>query len=503
MATDIALHFDLHQTDSGDLRVQSIGFRFSGEERLWQAGGHGSSADYKSLALAAALIKLRGRNQPDLAKVVVGRADDVAECALAAAAYHRVLSRRASRRGATATLFPFDEQHSLYDSSQGRHWERPWTALFVARLSSSHPEIIVRQDILPVQSISFSLGNQELDDRSLAQLLSDQLLNVPFPDPPSSVEFRQPAVDSFVLLRDFPFAYDSFPLKVIDIDDKLQDIVVRPLEHALRSVVEDLRIYDLKAIHEITRTVCDQACYTVTLDGGTYFPHFDFSVEVTRAALSWNAVASGPYLRVPRDGSPNLITRAVQLERHYRKHGAGRPVVLCDDGIGTGQSLARIIQVLRDINMQVQRIVVLLNPGKIEQIQHIEVQALILCLKRSAWLSDRDLVWGLPRSGLSVSKEDGNPAACGVPYTTDDEIAEARIGLPKDAASRLRSSCIEVNREFWKFLEERHHRPLFVSDCPRLQLPVGPLANPETRILEVIEEVADPSFNMLSAWREE
>ena len=301
----------------------------------------------------------------------------------------------------------------------------------------------------------------------------------------------------FVLFRDFSAAYDVFPLKVIDIDGTLRKEIVSPLVDSLAAHVPSLLIKDLSDIQRLTKLRTPSNVYVVTLDGGTYFPHYDFSISVTRTALTVGTVASGPYARVPRDGSPHLTTRGIQLERHYRTHGYGRPIVLCDDGIGTGQSLSRIVSILRSLSITIDRILVLVNPDQLPHIDRIDVASLYDDIHACLWLNERDLFWGLPRSGLSYAPSDAFLAECGIPYTIDVKMVQERIGLARDIAESFRHDCLQANVKFWERLELHHSRPLTSADCPRLLLPVGPLNDPGSRIVDYIRSIDDPSFTYL------
>jgi hypothetical protein len=111
---------------------------------------------------------------------------------------------------------------------------------------------------------------------------------------------------------------------------------------------------------------------------------------------------------------------------------------------------------------------VFINPRNVPAIGNVDVETLIPTTDTPLWLSERDLYWGLPRSGLSFSLSDEMNPVYGIPYTISTAMVEERIGIMGDAATWFREQCIRSNIAFWELLEHFHNRELLIKDCQRL-----------------------------------
>jgi hypothetical protein len=170
--------------------------------------------------------------------------------------------------------------------------------------------------------------------------------------------------------------------------------------------------------------------------------------------------------------------------------------VLCDDGIGTGRSVRSILDIMSDLQLDVTRIYVLVNPACLTNVGGVEVTTLIDTPSDVLWLSERDLYWGLPRSGISLTPMDICDTTWGVPYTADRELVETRIGLQGQAAVDFRTRCLALNRDFWALLEQHHNRHLFVDECPRLSFFADQLGLAGIRIVDLLDDIACEEFHL-------
>lgn len=307
-------------------------------------------------------------------------------------------------------------------------------------------------------------------------------------------------VDSqFILLRDFPHAYDSFLRKLIDIDDRLSLDVRIPLERALAACVADLKIFDIGDLYAHTQQFADGSYFVVTMDGGVGFPFADYRLELTRTAFTLSSVYRGPYIRCPRGGNRQFIEQGFSLERLYRETGNSRPILLCDDGIGTGDSLRRVVHMLSEHRglPSVSLIAVFVNPAGLRDIDGVPVETLLPdSLGDPLWLNERDFYWGLPRSGVSFAPR-GFDAVGGVPYSLDLRLVEERIGLKGEAAVAFRQACLSTNIEFWRYLERGHNQNLVLRDCDRLRFLGERFGGDHVRIVDAIELARQPGFSLV------
>lgn len=300
----------------------------------------------------------------------------------------------------------------------------------------------------------------------------------------------------FVLLEDFWQAYDLFVHKLVGIDDALRLRVVEPMRKALSRSVPALRVVDSDDLaHGLTRIDGD-AHFVITMDGGTFFREADFSIEITRATHRIDRVSRGSFFRLARAGRPLLHQQGIQAAARYEQDGQDRPIVLCDDGIGTGRSVRSILDIMSDLQLAVTRIYVLVNPARLTNVGGVEVVTLVDTPADVLWLSERDLYWGLPRSGISLTPTDICDTTWGVPYTADLELVETRIGLSGQPAIDFRAHCLALNREFWSLLEQHHNQHLVVDECPRLSFFAEQLGLSGTRIVDLLDDIASEDFQL-------
>lgn len=307
----------------------------------------------------------------------------------------------------------------------------------------------------------------------------------------------------FVLLADFWSAWDVFPLKTLGRPKALiQDEIVAPMHDVVRDHVEHLDLVTDDQLSDAIASAGLDDAFIITMDGGSYFSRFDFSFEITRAAFQLADVLEGRFFRMPREGKQQFASQTLHVRaeiQERKRHGSVQEVVLCDDGMGTGRSVQEVMNSLSSLGIRVSRIVVLLNPKRLEYVDGVPVQTLIdIADEDFLWLSERDLYWGLPRSGVSLTELNAIDPAFGLPYTIDADMTVARIGLPRDAAEQLRLRSLEINERLWRLLEEHHARPLEFSDCRRIEFVPNYIEVPSARIAECIRSIATNDFELES-----
>jgi len=160
--------------------------------------------------------------------------------------------------------------------------------------------------------------------------------------------------------------------------------------------------------------------------------------------------------------------------------------VLCDDGIGTGTTIRNINTLLAQVGLVIDRIITVTNPQDLAEIEDIPVTTLYPAVKPFIWLNERDLYWGLPRSGLSIHRPDQFVAIGGVPYTLSNEIAQNRIGLDPAVTPAFRSTNLTLNKRLWEGLAALHGRSLTLPDCSRLQFFGEHLGDSNLSIVDLI-----------------
>lgn len=306
----------------------------------------------------------------------------------------------------------------------------------------------------------------------------------------------------FILLCDFWSAYDVFPLKAVGLDERVEESIVAPMREAVAEHVTSFTAIADDDIDTQIEAAGLSDTFVITMDGGSYFRSNNFSFEITRAVFRLSDVLDEQFFRMAREGKPGFHSQTLRVRAQYNETAAGQPIVLCDDGLGTGRSVREVMMSLTSLGLEVSRIVVLLNPRGVTEVEGVRVETLIDTGGEACdWLSERDLFWGLPRSGVSFTRFDDHNPCFGLPYTIDRRMATSRIGLPEEVATSLRARCLEINRRFWLLLEEFHGGTLRFGECPRLAFVPEYVRTPSDRIVDFLDHVAPESFEVMSIAR--
>lgn len=306
----------------------------------------------------------------------------------------------------------------------------------------------------------------------------------------------------FILLCDFWSAYDVFPLKALGLDERVETRVLLPMRETVERHVRDFTAITTDDIRNRVTAASVEDAFLVTMDGGSYFDSFHFSFEITRAVFQLSDVLEEQFFRMAREGKPGFNAQALRVRAQYRERAEGHPIVLCDDGLGTGRSVREVLTSLAALGLKVDRIVVLLNPRGLQEVDGVPVQTLVDTEYGGyLWLSERDLFWGLPRSGVSFTRFDDHNPCFGLPYSVDLRMAVSRIGLPESVSSSLRQEVIALNRVFWLILEEYSGGHLRFADCPRLAFVPEYVHTPTQRIVDFLDQISDDGFEVMSIAR--
>lgn len=290
---------------------------------------------------------------------------------------------------------------------------------------------------------------------------------------------------NFVLLKD---ATRSLSDLTINVPDDLAEHVSNKLSRIVESHSDTLVKITMD---ELSAKIQDQLGagdhYVVTLDGGTYFQDYEYSFEISRTCLRLGEIKSGQLYRMPRENCQQLVQQGMDLRDRYREDGYGRSIALCDDGIGTGESLARIINILRGLKLDVTHVFVLVNAGNNDAIGGTDVNTLFPMPDQFDWLSERDLLWGVPRSGISYSNTNDLSCVYGVPYTFDIELIEKKIGKLTDICN-FRKKVLNLNIEMWSRLEETEGKVIRFSDVRRIAF-LADYVNSDMRLVDYLESI--------------
>lgn len=286
----------------------------------------------------------------------------------------------------------------------------------------------------------------------------------------------------FVLLKDFSLPLDKSDCFLpVEIKKKISDNINKIL---LEHTIEFKFISKVSLDNEIKK-ILNRNYFIITLDGGSYLSNYDISFEMSRTCLSKHDLRNGKVLRMPRDNFPQLMQQCMELRDYYFIHGNNKPIAIFDDGIGTGGSLKRIIGILDDLNMDVNSIYVLLNPTQLTRINYTDIHTIFEYDKEFDWLSERDLLWGITRSGLTY--KDNSGVISGIPYTLDSKFIKQKIGNFKDIEI-FRKKILDLNICYFTSLEESCNKYIKFSDMSRLTFFLEHYGK-DMRVIDYIESI--------------
>ena len=301
-------------------------------------------------------------------------------------------------------------------------------------------------------------------------------------------------MNTLVLLRDFDHWFQQLPLRLPGVSR----LSLEPLRHQLIEALQqvaDVKTHDLAELRLLTDTRRTKDEFLVTLDGGIYFRDADYSFAMTRAVTRLQDAERGRMIRVAREGYGQFWTQVSTLRRELEASGKSA-IVLADDGIDTGRSLAEVVRQLNEQYLEVSSIRVLLNPTGMTHIANVPVDT-ISADRGVLWTHERDLFWGSPTGGVSLITRHNVNQLGGIPYTLNCTLLECRLGLKGKKLDDFRRELLRINIDFWGLLSRAADRPLRLRDCKRLMWAAALDGfSSQSQIIDVIEWLirSEPSY---------
>lgn len=302
----------------------------------------------------------------------------------------------------------------------------------------------------------------------------------------------------FDLLRDFwavlpGLAIDGLDVARLDrayIDKAVREPMLRAFE------IAEYRVYpwEFEWLRERAKQAIEPGEMCVTLDRGEYFTNADYQLDLTRTVSDLTRTGSQHLRRLPRDRRNSLKKQLSDVRGIYIKRRSS-PIVLTDDGVSTGQMLSMVLEECASRDIPISRIVVCCSNSYIEPLHPTDIESLIPKSPGRPWLNERDLYWGLPRSGLSFIPEsvlNWRSSVYGVPFTSDVRLVRQRIGI-EDGAEEFRVANLAANSTLWSHFERVADRKLYCEDCPPLRFVGDVMKRPQTRVLDLIGELSSTS----------
>jgi hypothetical protein len=300
---------------------------------------------------------------------------------------------------------------------------------------------------------------------------------------------------AFDLLQDFWPSLAELEINGVDpagLDVDLIDNDVRiPLTAVLDEVAGPVDTYDFKWLRSRIAEMIREDEFCITLDHGIYFPRADFQLDLSRTAPDLRHTEGDNLARLPRDVE-DLPTQLAHLRSALSTRRIRR-VVLADDGISTGKTLGMVISRCRDYDIDVRRVVVCCNNMGLRSIDGVRVLPIVKQTPGRPWLNERDLYWGLPRSGVTLAAR-----GYSIPFSADSRFVRQRIGV-ESQVDEFRAACLRANIRLWELFEKQAGgRRLYCEDCSSLRLIPSLLEqrharHGNTRVVELLARLLEGS----------
>ena len=276
--------------------------------------------------------------------------------------------------------------------------------------------------------------------------------------------------EKFLLIRDLELSIKNsdFRTDKLETNQKIQSISENMIQ-LIRESSDEVDLIGLDQVwNKLSKFINPENDFVISLDGEFMVKSPNATIEMTRAATTVNDAEVNSFTRVARVGSPNLIGQV----RHVRNRIDAKSfsnIVLFDDGLGSGNTVRTVLQYLKADGITVDRIIVLANPRQHLEIDGVPVETVFELPKNAIWLNERDLYWGVSRSGVSIApKSNGIMAAGGIPYTYSKKLIESRIGITDQRSESFWNESLSLNCQFWKQIDQAHQALYPFAQCTRL-----------------------------------
>lgn len=298
---------------------------------------------------------------------------------------------------------------------------------------------------------------------------------------------------AFDLLQDFWVSMEDLDVSGVDvrlIDRELVDKEIRArLTSDLDAVEGPVAPYDYTWLRQKASAAIRPDEYCITLDHQVYFVDADFALDLSRTAPNMHRTGSQHLTRRPRDMT-DLPAQLAALSSRLATSRTSR-VVVADDGLSTGQTLSTVISRCKDYGIDVRRAIVCCNNTELTQLKNsVKVSAIIKRNVGRPWLNERDLYWGLPRSGLTLAPLTKRGRAYSIPFSVNAKLVQQRICV-EDDVDEFRLSCLRATKSLWSIFEDVAGHPLTCEDCPPLRFIPDIVGDRHRRVIDLLTDLID------------
>ncbi len=225
---------------------------------------------------------------------------------------------------------------------------------------------------------------------------------------------------------------------------------------AMRGIFSD---YEFVPEEELTQGLTEMvqaSMYPVVSIDRAYYST-GLTLDITRLCQT---VENGSTTVGARHGKPSVDE---QIERIRQ---ASSVITLLDDVVFEGQTLLRLIEVMRTNGIQVASVIAGIGIGEgVNRIQEIGVG--VRCVRRYASAIDevceRDFYPGVPFSGRSLAGD----ANVGISYLLPDGKPEKWASIPSEWCRPISRACLNYTYELFSQISRCSERKVLISDLDR------------------------------------
>lgn len=260
------------------------------------------------------------------------------------------------------------------------------------------------------------------------------------------------------------------------------------LTEYLSSIFTDLVFVSLDDLSGKLRKKIELARDTLLVSIDQIYNSTEYHLESNRIADQVTLEIIG---EAQRPGYPSLAEQIILLPKD-------KSVVLVDDGCFSGDTLYRIVRLLRKSGITIQAIIVgvLINRQHNRLFQEYPDMCLEAVYEFNEvidWICERDFYLGVPLSGRTAGfKEFGIIKPCqpeiSIPYCLPFGDPVESASIPTEKAEEFSYFIIQQSVSLWEEVERKSNRSVLTRDIPRL--PKG-VKRGNQRFVDVLKQSAN------------
>ncbi len=203
----------------------------------------------------------------------------------------------------------------------------------------------------------------------------------------------------------------------------------------------------------------------IGLENWIYIPDADFNFNSTRTSPSEEALFDKKlWYQITQRDWDDLEKQIIELQEMYKKSKKTK-VIVCDDGIFSGDTLKKTIEIFQKAWIQIDCIRVALNFSKKDSLDGIPIESMYAPKEYIDWIDERDLFYWMPMSGASIKN---GKKIYWIPYIANQKIASQKASIPTEKSKRFCKNMIEQNQYLWEAINRLRGKETELWELNRL-----------------------------------